>query len=202
MIIDAHTHTPSPQAILNISPGDPIPPDQPFSCGIHPWNASTATEATFAELTKALEHPMAIAIGECGLDYNTDIYHKVQSDIFMRQIKLSECMGKPMIIHCVKAWQELIRIRRLTDARMPWIYHGFRLKPDIARRLINSGIILSFGPKFNKLSAAEAYPDSMLIETDESSDISLTIDTVCESLGITQSELTEQVACNVKRIFY
>ena len=98
-----------------------------FSAGIHPWHiASTDPMSLTSQLSRIAESPQLLAIGECGLDKLTDTPIDIQITIFKQQIEIAENSKKPMIIHCVKAFNELIKLRKETAARQEWIIHGFR----------------------------------------------------------------------------
>lgn len=68
----------------------------------------------------------------------------------------------------VRGWDELFSLRREMRPSQPWIVHGFRGKPELARRLVAEGFYLSYGERFNPASVAVTPPDRLLIETDES----------------------------------
>lgn len=134
-----------------------------YAAGIHPWWVAQPDFDLMRHL-EALSHllplPEVVQLGECGLD-------KVQGDsadrapapierqegVFRRQIALSLCFDKPMTIHCVRAFDRLLRLRKLFPAAPKWTVHGFRGKPALARQLLATGFDLSFGPLRN----AESY---------------------------------------------
>lgn len=203
MITDVHTHNPdAADAILNINPGDDIPQNRPFSCGIHPWMTDRADNDTFTLLRQTLSHPGAVAIGETGIDPMRGAAHDIQTDIFVRHIRLSESLGLPIIIHSVRSWQEIIHLRRQQKATQPWIFHGFRLKPEAALRLIEAGVIPSFGIRYNPESIKTAYPDHFLLETDDTAEsLSVVARHIADTLGTDTGEVLRHAAINASRIF-
>lgn len=143
-------------------------PDIYFSAGIHPWHiASIDTGALLQQLSQIASSPQLLAIGECGLDKLSDSPVNIQEEIFKQQIEISEHNRKPMIIHCVKAFNELIRLRKETKARQEWIIHGFRGKPQLAETLMQHGIRISIGLKFNPAITDTVRPSQLLLETDD-----------------------------------
>jgi len=94
-----------------------------------------------AYLNEIASHPSIVAIGETGLDRLKGPSFDVQIPVFKKHIELSENLGKPVIIHCVKAWEELIQIRRETKPTQSWIIHGYRGKPELTKRLIQEGFL-------------------------------------------------------------
>ena len=75
-----------------------------------------------------------------------------QLEVFKGQIELSEREEKPLIIHCVKAIDGLLRLRRDLHPKMPWMFHGFRGKPQQLRSLLAAGFYVSFGFHYNEES--------------------------------------------------
>ena len=86
-----------------------------------------------------------IAIGECGLDRRSPIGMKTQEEILAVQVGLAEALRKPLIIHCVKAYSELIAVKRRTGSSVPWIVHGYNNNEQILRQLLNHGLYISVG---------------------------------------------------------
>ncbi len=108
------------------------------------------------------------AIGECGLDRLRGADIKRQEQLFARHILLSEQLRKPMIIHCVRAFDRLLHMHREYRPRQLWIVHGFRGKPQLASQLIDNGIAISLGERFNPQTANIIPEDHLFFETDES----------------------------------
>ena len=171
-ILDIHTHHPAPQpnAVVCVSPDDFNPiENQLYSVGIHPWKTADALSDDILEkLEAAAEHPQVVAIGECGSDkiQGGPLFRQMQ--VMRRQIELSEKVGKPLIIHNVHAQDIIIGVKKDLNPTQPWLVHGFRGKPTIAKMLTDTGIWLSFNDKFNDMSVTETPIQFMLAETDES----------------------------------
>ncbi len=122
---------------------------KPFSVGFHPWHISktTRTEDISRRLGLAAGDENAFAIGECGLDKVIPAGLNFQKEIFLKHIGYSEESGKPLIIHCVKAYNELIEIRRDFQAEQSWIVHGFNSSLAMAEQLISHGMYISIGER-------------------------------------------------------
>lgn len=202
-----HTHVsndnPSGVELVSIVIKDPLEKSNaPYrSYGIHPWYIYNV-----AEQKKQLRHyvllPETVAIGEAGLDQETDTDLALQEELFRWQIELSEELHKPLIIHCVKAWAALITLRKEYNPRQPWIVHGFRGKPELARQLIRQGIHLSFGARFNAAALREAWPDHVLAETDEREmPISAIYQEIADSLALPLEVVAMKLAENTTSIF-
>ena len=90
-----------------------------------------------------------VAIGEAGLDTLAESPMDLQKEVFLAQANLAEETHKPLIIHCVKAWADLIACKKAVKPEMPWIIHGFRGNGELASQLVRLGFYLSFGDRFN-----------------------------------------------------
>jgi TatD DNase family protein len=137
--VNLHSHFVESSNVVGVFQATSKVVNRPFSIGIHPQ---------FPELFNAREeqllHPFCIAIGECGLDKRSKIPMKEQILIFEKQIEWSEKLNLPLILHCVKSWEELRAIRRSMKPQMPWIFHGFN-KVQLLDQVVSTGIIPSFG---------------------------------------------------------
>ena len=171
-----HRHSPAKDleetAIINIFPGQEIPEKHLYSVGLHPWSAF---ENALVRDLKLVEEKgkNAVAIGECGLDRLCELPFELQLKAFRAQIEIAANLGKPLIIHCVRAYPELISEKKASRDSLPWIVHGFRGYPEIASQLINHGFYLSFGEALMKdrhlAQIFAAVPDDRyFLETDES----------------------------------
>jgi len=134
--------------IHNIFPGNnaKLEAGQFYSIGLHPWRIEEESlKEVMTEISQAAEKDEIIAIGEAGLDKLTEAPFELQLNGFEAQIQLSETVKKPLIIHCVKSFNELIRLKKKHKPKLPWIIHGFNSKPEVAKMLLEQNILLSFG---------------------------------------------------------
>ena len=178
MWVDAHTHhlpdgaDATLRALVNLDKGATIPdtisPHIRFSVGLHPWEVTPDWQPDFEPLRHPAEHPLVVAIGETGLDRLRGAEIPLQEEAFRAHIQLSETLRKPLIVHCVKAADTLLHLRKRLRPQMPWLYHGFRGTPALARQLLDAGIDLSFGIHANPEAARCCPLDRMTLETDDS----------------------------------
>ncbi len=138
-----------------------------FSVGIHPWKAGEISPSDWAGLERALSHPAVVAVGEAGLDACCVVPLAVQQEVFYRQVILSEKMRKPLFLHCVRRVDDVLAVRRRTEARQPWIWHGFRGGPRQMEQLLKQDFYFSFGTRYRPESLKLCPADRMLLETDE-----------------------------------
>jgi TatD DNase family protein len=140
--------------------------------GVHPHDASKATDDVFARLRDLAAHPKVLAIGEIGLDYHYDFSPRdVQLAVFDRQLAIAADAGKPIVIHTREAWDDTLA--QVTALPHGGIMHCFTGDAAQARQALDRGFHLSFGgvltfPKAESLrEAARLAPDDrILVETD------------------------------------
>lgn len=145
------------------------PPLNFFSAGIHPQDISINFEEDFLWLKTVSKSENCVAIGECGLDGLIEIDEKLQNEVFQKQIELANEIRKPIIIHCVKRFSQLIHFRK--KAKVPMIIHGFNKKKIIGEELLKNQFCLSFGKSalynVNLQDFLKQIPiDQLFLETD------------------------------------
>lgn len=117
-----------------------------FTVGIHPWYLN---EKTFLEdltvIENAIQKSNCKAIGECGLDKRIETSIEIQKKILIPQLLLAEKYKKPVILHCVAAYQEIIEIKKELKLTIPMVIHGFSKNSQVAESLVKNGFYLSFG---------------------------------------------------------
>ena len=208
---DAHAHV-VPRENDNVfrlwNIGDPafsVPEFGFFSAGIHPWDAGRYDLAAFAPL---FDSPRCLAIGECGLDRTSEAALPLQMKVFEAQIAESVRRGKPLMIHCVRCFPELLRLKSAQKEDAPaWVIHGFRGTKRKAFDLLDAGCVLSFGAGLlrdagNMEYFAEIPPDRILIETDESPELFDRILAEASAMHLlSPSEFAAIIRANFERIF-
>jgi TatD DNase family protein len=149
-----------------------------------------------------------LAIGECGLDKLSKVDFDLQEEVFVEQIKIANKINKPLIIHCVKAFNELINCLNLNDNKVPVIIHGFNNNENIARVMVNEGFYFSFGKALlgYESNAAKAIKNvgrkNFFLETDDA-DISIKYiyKKASELLGIDEEIIKQQIQSNFENVF-
>ena len=172
-----------------------------FSCGVHPWySEDAAPQLKF--LKEIASDPRIVAIGEAGLDKLKGPELTIQQTIFEQQVELSEQLQKPLIIHCVKAWDELLRIKKAHRPRQPWIIHGYKGRIDLAKQLLSHGFLFSVNERFNADAIRIIPLDRLFCETDVSeTPIEDIYNEVATTLEISIETLASQIEENVKQVF-
>lgn len=108
-----------------------------------------------------------LALGESGLDRLCDTPYDLQLQVFREEVSLSEELQKPLFLHCVRAIDDVLRIRKELNARQPWIWHGYRGNAKQLQQLLPHGFYFSFGTKFNPEALLACPLDRLLLETDD-----------------------------------
>lgn len=168
-LVDLHTHNIDcgRNAILNCDAGNII--GDFCSVGIHPWHITENWHDVFDEISVTATNNQVVAIGECGFDFvKSPASRELQYSVFKAHVNLSETTRKPLIIHSVKGFEELIRASKESLHKESWIIHGFRGKPEQAQQLLSAGFYLSFGMYFNEESVRITPLERLFIESDES----------------------------------
>ena len=200
--IDIHTHNSivAPDAIFNS--GCSYIAGRSISIGIHPWHINDNWKSELANIAEWAKAANVVAIGECGFDMlksPTDIL--LQEEIFMAHAQLAEEMQKPLIIHCVKAFDRLMALHNELKPRQAWIIHGFRGNRQQAEQLTRQGFYLSLGERFNEESVKAIPNDRLFIESDESIlDIAGIYKNIATAKNIPIEKLVELIDENRNRI--
>ena len=213
--IDIHTHSyyqdEKTKLLLNVFPEETEKFQHPcyFSVGLHPWHVhADSVEANLKWIEKHIDNTNVLAIGEIGLDKTIAAPWKDQVYAFEKQLALAEVHCKPVILHCVRSYNELILYRNASNQQLPWIFHWFNASFEIARELIRKNCYLSFGHMlFNENSKAYSVftaisADSIFLETDDAGHTIQEIsDRAALIKGMHLSQLMQQINNNFTRCF-
>ena len=194
MFVDIHTHVDN-QAVIRIL-DDNFEEKVLTTWGVHPWDVSRHFDRPqgaekshptgdlftrgecfrFAQVSIPLRSSRndVVAIGEVGLDKVHKETFEKQVEVFEEMIRLSESYRKPMIVHCVRAYSEIIEMRKKTKASMPWVIHGFNSSVETMRQLLRYDMYISLGEVLyrNENQAVKILKDipleRLFLETDVS----------------------------------
>ena len=175
-----------------------------FSAGIHPHFSAENIDQKFDWLQKISKHKNCLAIGECGLDGLINIDDEMQEEVFQRQIEFANEISKPLIIHCVKRFSQLLQFRKI--AKVPMIVHGFNKRKTIGDDLLKNGFCLSFGKSVlynvNLQDFLKDFPtEKLYLETDSSNfEIKELYQKVADLKKISLEDLTQKIKENLKNL--
>ncbi len=192
--------------------------------GIHPHNAKDYGEALEADLKKHLLRKKVLAVGEIGLDYYRDLSpRETQQEVFRRQIGIALYFGKPIVVHCREAFEDVVRILKEEGAaEVGGVFHAFSGGQEEARRVLDLGFHVGIGGpltyKNSKLPdvAARLPSGAILLETDcpylppvphrgkrnEPAYVELVAKKLAEILGVGSEDVERSTLANYRRLFH
>jgi TatD DNase family protein len=179
-----------------------------YSIGIHPWFLTNDNYIHQISIVRQLaNNNNIIALGETGFDRLKGPEINLQKTAFENHVKIAEEISKPLFIHCVRAWDELLSVHKKLKPSVPWLVHGFRGKKELAMQLISKGMYLSFWfdfvlkPESSQL-VKELPKGKIFLETDGSgTDIKAIYKKVAADLDLSIDELRSIIFSNFTEVF-
>ena len=155
-------------------------PGQMFSVGLHPWDIpadSDAMQRQMAAVAQTAWLQNVRLIGESGLDSlrkdrMPEAAYDRQETVLAQHADIAEKVRKPLLLHIVRRYGEVLQIYRMRRPTVPWIVHGFGRGPELMRQLTEAGLYVSFGAALlNRPQTAEAWAEAdirrVFLETDD-----------------------------------
>ncbi|MEZ7499420.1 TatD family hydrolase [Flavobacterium sp. Arc3] len=179
-----------------------------YSIGIHPWYiVEDRVEADLEIIESKLQETNCLAIGECGLDKRIEIPLELQQMVFEKQLLLAQKYNKPIVIHCVAAFQEVIDTKKRLNISVPMIIHGYSKKQQLAKQLVDNGFYISFGKYLLRNPELESVFTSIpnnrfFLETDtveENIDVVYTL--AAKYKGVNLEKIQKQISSNFQAVF-
>ncbi|MCU4156653.1 TatD family hydrolase [Carboxylicivirga sp. A043] len=180
-----------------------------YSIGLHPWNINSSYSEQLTTVEHLAKKPNVLAIGECGIDKLKGPSLEIQTEVFKLQIDLSEELHLPVIIHCVKAYSEIIKIRKQLQPKQAWIFHGFNAPKETMEQALKHGFYFSLGEAILKKNskASQTLPfiphNRLFLETDNNPQ--LHIESIYEKasklLNLESTQLQLIIQDNFKQLF-
>lgn len=210
MFINIHTHLPSgkqEKTILNLYRDfETVKSSGYYSIGIHPWYIPDQPDELFMQLSQIANTRSVVAIGETGLDKICKTEWTLQEKVFRLQLQLAGQLQKPLIIHCVQAWGELLKMLEEEQVSVPVIFHGYIKGVALARQLTAKGYYLSFGKgleKENVRQVLKSIPTNLFfLETDDAPiSIREVYERAAQALSIDLNTLDLQIQQNLMAVF-
>ncbi len=177
-----------------------------YSVGFHPYNVGRVDkEETLNKVRLATENLNVFAVGEIGLDKSIEAPLKEQMQVFEAQVEIAEFAELPIILHVVKAFNEIVEFMNAHRPVVPMIIHGYNGSAEMAAELVKAGFLISFGEAIGKehsriVEALQKVPvERMFLETDEGGlDIREIYHYASEIKGISMDHLRVQIFENAK----
>lgn len=86
-----------------------------------------------------------VAVGECGLDKLIATPMELQQQLLAIHIDIANQLHKPLIIHCVRAHNELIAQLKKSNIHSGGVIHAFTGSYETARQYVEMGFCLGVG---------------------------------------------------------
>lgn len=179
-----------------------------YTYGIHPWFLDESNyRKQIISVKNYAPNPVIVAIGEAGFDKIKGPSLDLQRKTFEEQVLIAEKLSKPVVIHCVRAWDELLSVHKKLRPKMPWLIHGFRGSPELAIQLLSKGMYLSFWFDFilrpESARLIKGIPkDRLFLETD-GAEVSIReiYEKVSADLNLSVNELKSIIYSNYNNFF-
>lgn len=179
-----------------------------YSIGIHPWHIDeNEIDGDLKIIESKLDWEGCLAIGECGLDKRIELSFDMQIQVFKAQLALAEKYRKPVIIHCVAAFSEVIQIKEQLNVTVPMIIHGFSKNEQTAKQLLDNGFYLSFGKYLLRNPELESVfksipEDRFFLETDTIEETIADVYALAAKYkSLSLQALQEQIDVNFENVF-
>ncbi|RZJ68268.1 MAG: TatD family deoxyribonuclease [Flavobacterium sp.] len=210
--LNLHTHSQTGNAgifeLVNQYPDEFDDSVDHFSIGIHPWRVDeNRLESDLKFLEAKLSDEKCLAVGECGLDKRIETPEALQLEVFELQLLLAEKYKKPVIIHCVAAYQEVIDVKKRMKISVPMVIHGFSKNAQVAKSLVDNGFYLSFGKWLLRNPELETVfqsvpDDRFFLETDTAEESILQVyELAAKYKDLSLDKLKILVTNNFERVF-
>lgn len=211
MYINIHTHTPPEKGewgLQNLNTPDELK-SLPglYSMGIHPWYIESAHwEKQVLELQAQSRDERVLAIGECGLDKVCNTPFSLQVQVFQAQVEWANSIGKPLVIHCVRAWEEVLALLEEANIQVPVLFHGFNKNTQLARRITGKGYYISLGKALYRPGIPDVLrsipSNRFFLETDDAAlSIGEIYQLAAKALSIDHNSLALQIQKNAEMVF-
>ena len=213
MYIDFHTHYCNANAdvlaVENITlfreQVISINPQKYYSVGIHPWyiRDDLGISEQIKQVEELAKNPNVLCIGETGLDKIRGAEWNLQLEVFRKHIELSEILEKPLVIHCVKAFDVIFQLKKQIKPQQKWIIHGFWGNAVLYKQVIGHGLMISISEKsINAEFTEKLEMNSFFLETDDTQSAIVELyQSISLRLGISVQELENIQKQNFSSVF-
>ncbi len=118
------------------------------SYGIHPWETQSLPADWLEQLHQYLLRNPDAGVGEIGLDKWIRSYDlPLQKEVFTAQLTLATELGRPITIHCLKAWGTLKELLQTYEGPA-FLLHAYAGPVDYIPFFAERGAYFSFSPYF------------------------------------------------------
>ena len=177
-----------------------------FTAGLHPWHANALSKIEVVEkLKKLIQSNVIIAIGETGIDKLKGPNLETQIEIFKAHVEVAEKFNLPVIVHSVRAHNEILKLKIDLKSSTTWVIHHFNGSKQVAEDFLNHGFYLSVCHhiKNDKTKLSEYFKDlpqdKIFLETDDFKiDIKELYLIAAKKMNLSIQQLKKQLVNNLK----
>lgn len=192
--------------------------------GVHPHDVKSVANKSAGPIKVLADNAKVVAIGEIGLDYHYDHSpRKLQKHWFREQIRMAVKIGKPVIVHCRDAGEDVFSILEEERVwRVGGVVHCFTGDAELARKFLGIDLHLgAAGPitfeNSDELRSvfADVPIERILVETDspyltpppnrgKRNEPAYTVqvaEKLAEIKGLTLEDVARATSVNVRRLF-
>ena len=145
-----------------------------IALGLHPYFLDCHEVKHLNTLNTYVATHNPVAIGEIGLDFMLPQFHKdLQMSFFEPQLAIAKECSLPVIIHCRKAHDELLKLVRVNGYNEGGIIHAFSGSQQQAQKYLDAGFVLGLGGALTHSRAKAMHKlvaylpdDGYVLETD------------------------------------
>lgn len=142
--------------------------------GVHPWFAGKLPADWHVTLENFLKRNRGSGVGEVGLDKTRNVDFARQTEVFHRQLEIAGRLSRPLAIHCVRAWSDLLNVlKRSLPPKTRFMLHSYQGSKEMLRDFLSLGAYISFSWKSLQRDTEESIAlmrgvpiDRLLLETD------------------------------------
>jgi TatD DNase family protein len=143
------------------------------TAGIHPHDAAEATPEVRRRLEELARREDCVAVGETGLDWFKNLSpREAQLEVFRWQLGLARELGKPVVVHCRDAHDDVVALLRehrgVRGVMHCYTYGEAELEPylELGMYVSFSGVVTYPKNEANRAAARAVPRERLLVETD------------------------------------
>ncbi|HEU0264790.1 MAG TPA: TatD family hydrolase [Geobacterales bacterium] len=196
-------------------------PNISVAYGVHPEHAELWDDVLQKRLLELA--PQGVAIGEIGLDYLLPVSRERQAEAFRAQLRLAQEVQLPVIIHCRRAFADLLTIiRQEIRGEVAGVMHAFSGSVEIAHACRQLGLLIgvagpvTFTNAVRSRQVVRSLPlEALLLESDapdltpepkrgsgnEPANLPLIAQQVADIHGASIGEVARQTTVNACQLF-
>lgn len=175
--------------------------------GLHPYFIDTDYNVQLSQLDSLVASNAISAIGEIGLDFSKDVAANevVQMEVFTHQVQLAYSFGLPVSIHCLKAYNPMLKFLR--NHPVEGVMHGFAGGFHMATQFIEAGLHIGVNSILLNENARRYHEmvqgiglERLVLESDAPFGMNLDTDSPLSSLPLVAAKIAELLDCSVDSV--